>query len=64
MNSQRLFLWLILLLLILILRPRGLWRELKQLWRQREWLLWVLVSIIGFYFLYGLYSLYRDGSFF
>ena len=62
MNAQRIFVWLLILFVILVLRPAGVWRELKNIWRQREFIIRVLITLVGFYFLYGLYSLYKDGG--
>jgi hypothetical protein len=61
MKSSRWLLWLLLLLIIVLMRPSGLWQELKRMWAQRELLLRVLVVMIGIYFLYGLYSMYQRG---
>jgi hypothetical protein len=62
LNSTRTFLLLILLLIILVVyRPRGLWRELMRMWDQREYILKVVVVVMGIYFLYGLYSMYERG---
>jgi hypothetical protein len=61
MKSNRWLLWLLLLLIIVLMRPSGMWQEMKRMWTQRELLLRVLVVMIGIYFLYGLYSMYQRG---
>ena len=45
-------------ILLVLIKPTGFWREIKQMWAQRERLVRVLVVIVGLYFLYGLYTLY------
>ena len=63
MHAERIFVWILLLFVILVLRPKGLWRELKNIWRQREFILRVLITIVSLYFLYGLYMLYNEWKF-
>lgn len=60
---RRSFIWILLILLIILLRPGGIWRESKQAWAQRERISRVLFFVFGIYFLYGLYSLYTQGWF-
>lgn len=60
MHAERIFVWILLLFVILVLRPKGLWRELKNIWRQREFILRVVITIVSLYFLYGLYMLYNE----
>jgi hypothetical protein len=62
MNAQRIFVWLLILFLVLALRPAGLWRELKNIWRRREFIIRVLFALAATYFLYGLYTLYSQGK--
>lgn len=60
--STRTFLILILILVILVVyRPRGVWREMMRMWGQREYILKVTVVVVGIYLLYGLYSMYERG---
>ena len=60
--STRTFLLLIIILIMLVLyRPRGVWRELMRLWSQRDYVLKVVVAVVGIYLLYGLYSMYERG---
>jgi len=42
----------------MFLKPTGFWREIKQLWARREYIVRVLFVVVSLYFLYGLYSLY------
>jgi hypothetical protein len=57
----------ILLLLILIIviavfyRPRGLWSRVMLLWNQRDYILKVIVAVVGIYLLYGFYTMYERG---
>lgn len=63
MNTTR-FLLLILLLLILILyRPRALWQQFQRVWGQRDYVIKVVATVVGFYFIYGLYRMYTEGTF-
>ena len=59
---MRTFLLLILLIVIVtVYRPRGVWRELMRVWDQREYLLQVSVVVVGIYLLWGLYNMYERG---
>lgn len=60
--STRTFLVLILILVILfVYRPRFVWREFMRMWGQREYILRVIVVVVGIYLLYGLYNMYERG---
>lgn len=61
MNSFRFLLLVILILVLVLYRGRGVWRELKRIWGQRDYVLKVLVLAIGIYLVYGLYSMYQRG---
>lgn len=63
MKSLRIVLLLIILLIIVLYRPRGVWSELKRLWSRRDYVLGVLVTAVGIYLLYGLYTMYTRGWF-
>ena len=59
---MRTFLLLILLIVIVtVYRPRGVWRELMRVWDQREYVLQVSVVVVGIYLLWGLYNMYERG---
>ena len=58
MSIRRDFLIIIIIVLLVLIKPTGFWREIKQMWAQRERLVRVLVVVVGLYFLYGLYTLY------
>lgn len=60
MTAQRIFLWLVLLFIILVFRPKGIWREIQNIWRRREFIIRVLITFVSLYFLYGLYMLYSQ----
>lgn len=62
MNTRRLFFWLILLAILVLLRPTSTWREAQRIWRQRNIILAVLVTLIAIYVIYGIFSLYRQGG--
>lgn len=63
MNAQRIFIWILILFIVLVFRPAGIRRELKNIWRRREFIIRVLIVIVGAYFLYGLYMLYDRSQF-
>ncbi len=58
MSIRRDFLVIIIILLLVLIKPSGFWREIKQIWALRERLVRVIVFAVGVYFLYGLYTLY------
>lgn len=64
MNTKRIFFWLVLIGLLFLLRPGDTWRETQRIWRQRNLILGVLVTVIVIYLIYGAYSLYRQGGMF
>ncbi len=61
MNIRRILILLMVLLIVVLARPRGVWNESRQLWGQRNRILRVLVVTVVVYFLYGLFQLYRQG---
>lgn len=58
------YLFLIIVLLWFYLGPRGLWKEFRRIWSQRERVLRMLVVVIGLYLIYGIYTIYAQGTFF
>lgn len=60
--NKRIFLWLIVLAILILLRPSSTWREAQRVWSQRNIILGVLVTLIAVYVIYGLVSLYRQGG--
>jgi hypothetical protein len=51
---------LVILLIFFILRPRVVWAEFKRIYRQWDFLLGLLVTVIIVYLLYGLYTVGFD----
>jgi len=51
---------IVIMLFLIALRPRGMWTEIKRSWAQRERIVRVLFFIVVVYFLYGLYTMYRQ----
>ena len=47
--------WVI--LIAVLAKPRATWQRLSEFWAQRSWMLGVIVTAIGIYFFYGLYTL-------
>ncbi|CAN5521026.1 hypothetical protein BH10CHL1_BH10CHL1_04410 [soil metagenome] len=58
MSIRRDFLIIIIIVLLVLIKPTGFWREIKLIWAKRERLVRVLVVVVGLYFIYGLYTLY------
>jgi len=54
---------IVIMLFLIVLKPRGMWAEMKQTWAQRERIVRVLFFVVVVYFLYGLYSMYQRGMF-
>lgn len=63
MNVRRLVIFLIIILLLALFRPSGVWRELKRIWEQRETITRILTVLVLAYLAYGIYRLYTDGWF-
>lgn len=61
MKGLRIFLLLVILALIVLYRPLGVWAQLKRLWARGDYVLGVLVTAVLFYLLYGLYTMYQRG---
>jgi hypothetical protein len=62
-KGLRIVLLLLILAIIVLYRPRGVWTELKRMWTRRDYVLGVLVMAVGLYLLYGLYEMYERGMF-
>jgi hypothetical protein len=63
MKGLRLLLLLIVLAIVVLYRPKGVYNELKRLWARQDYVLGVLVFAVGIYLLYGLYTMYTRGWF-
>ena len=61
MNLRRILILIIVLILIAAFKPVTVWSEFKRIWDHREFILRVLVILVGIYLLYGLYSMYTQG---
>lgn len=61
MTAFRFLLVLALIIILVFYKGRGVWRELKRVWGQRDYVLKVLVVAIGIYLIYGVYSMYQRG---
>lgn len=55
MVRRFLFILLLILIVAVLAKPSGTWKELKRIWSQKDWLLQVLAVVISAYFIYGLY---------
>jgi succinate dehydrogenase hydrophobic anchor subunit len=60
---RRLLLVLVLVTLVVLLKPRVVWQEFSRMWAQRETILRLLVTVVGLYLLYGLYTIWSTGVF-
>jgi hypothetical protein len=58
---RTLLLIVLVIVIVTVYRPRGVWRELMRMWGQRDYVLKVIVVVMGIYFLYGLYTMYESG---
>ena len=58
---RTLLLLIILIIIVTMYRPRGVWREVKRIWGRRDYVLRVVVVVVGIYLLYGLYNMYERG---
>ncbi len=63
MTVRRLLLVLVLVTLVVLLKPRVVWQEFSRMWAQRETILRLLVTVVGLYLLYGLYTIWSTGVF-
>jgi hypothetical protein len=58
---RTLLLIILLIVIVTVYRPRGVWTEAKRVWGRRDYVLRVVVVIVGIYALYGLYNMYERG---
>ncbi len=59
------WLWLLLLVAILLFvaSPGSAWSEMKRSWARREWIVTVLLILVGGYLLYGLFQVVSENTF-
>ncbi|MGL4650612.1 MAG: hypothetical protein ACRC1H_14485 [Caldilineaceae bacterium] len=63
MSSRRLLLYMLVLAVILFaLRPKESWRNLRDLYTQRRWVVTTVAVIILIYFALGLLEAWRSGQ--
>lgn len=58
---RTLLLIVLLIVVVTVYRPRGVWREAMRIWGQRDYVLRVVVVVVCIYLLYGLYNMYERG---
>lgn len=64
MGSRRILIFLVLLVILLIIaRPKMLWAEFKRIRTQWNTILGLLVTVIFVYLVYGLYTAWSNGAF-
>jgi hypothetical protein len=61
MKGLRIFLLLLIIVVLVLSRPRAVWAQVQQLRARGNYVLGVLVSAVIFYLLYGLYTMYQRG---
>jgi hypothetical protein len=61
MNSLRILLLLIIVVILMLTRGQDLWRQMRRAWARRDYVLKVVVTVLGIYLLYGLYGMYQRG---
>jgi hypothetical protein len=61
MNSLRFLLLVMLLMVVMLYQGRAVWRQVRRAWARRDYVLKVLVTVLGIYLLYGLYGMYQRG---
>jgi hypothetical protein len=52
---------ILVMVVITVYRPVGVWRQVMRLWDRRDYALKVTVVVVGIYLLYGLYNMYERG---
>ncbi len=52
---------ILVIVVVTVYRPVGVWRHIKRVWSQRDYALKVAVVVLGIYLLYGLYNMYERG---
>lgn len=60
MDSRRLIILLVLLVLIIVFKPVGVWQYFQRIWERRNLIVGTLFTIIMLYLAYGVYSMYRQ----
>ena len=58
---RTLLLIILVIVVVTVYRPVGVWRQVMRLWGQRDYALKVTVVVVGIYLLYGLYNMYERG---
>lgn len=59
------WLWLLLLiaLFMFVARPGSAWTEMKRSWARREWIVTLILIMVGGYLIYGLYTMVNEETF-
>lgn len=61
MKGLRILLLFLVLVILVLYRPLGVWEQIQRLRARSNYVLGVLVSAVIFYLLYGLYTMYQRG---
>jgi hypothetical protein len=62
-NSIRILLVLVVLVLLFLRRPKGMIRQARRLWARRDYMLGVIVFGVLVYLVIGVYRMYEKGWF-
>ncbi len=59
------WLWLLLLIAVfyLVAKPSSAWSEMRRSWARREWIVTVVLILVGGYLLYGIYTMVNENTF-
>ncbi len=59
------WLWLLLLIVVfyLVAKPGSAWTEMRRSWARREWIVTVVLILVGGYLLYGIYTMVNENTF-
>lgn len=63
MTIRRLLLVLLVLVFIVLLKPKTVWSEVKRIRGQWNTILTLLVIVVGVYFAFGIWRAYVSGGF-
>lgn len=59
MDSRRILILLVLLALLFIFKPLGVWAYFRRIWERRDLIVGTLFFIIIAYLAYGLFTMYQ-----
>jgi hypothetical protein len=60
MDFRRLLFLLVLLAIVILFKPLGVWDYFQRIWARRELIVGTLFTIIVLYLAYGVYTMYHQ----